>query len=313
MDKLKIFCPIEYGIKDVVEEQILYFGRLDEGIINKNNTFVDFKKNEILNILEYTDVEKCDFIYYPNKIHKNTNIDNLIELSEKYNKKILLFYNDDDDTIFDFKNSIIFRTSLYKSNKPKNYFSVPAFCNDLKNQCNFFYRKKNKVPTIGFCGAITHPIRKTIIDIINKTELDKNFIIRGNFWGGDVWGPKVRSEYIQNTLSSDIVICLRGAGNFSYRFYETMCLGRIPLVINTDIVLPFDDFIRYDEKIINIELSNIENLLQEIINFWEKIDDYDKFQKEIVNFWEKNISPIGFINNLNLYKNEISNLLHKNS
>ena len=313
MNKLKIFCPIGDDINNVVEEQILYFGRLDDEIINKNNTFVDLKKNEILNILEYTDVEECDFIYYPYKISKSSNLDGYLKLSKKYDKKIILLYNDDDDKIFNFDNSIFFRTSIYKKNKPQNYYSLPAFCNDLKNQCNFFFREKNKIPTIGFCGAITHPIRKILIDKINNTNLNKNFVIRDNFWGGNIWGSKVREEYVENTLNCDIVICLRGAGNFSYRFYETMCLGRIPLVIDTDMVLPFEDFITYDKKIIKIEQKNIDNLFQEIMNFWENIDDYTELQKEIINFWEKNLSPIGFINNLNLYKNEINNLLHENS
>lgn len=308
--KLKIFCSEETNLNRVVEEQLLYFGLVDQQIINNNNTFRDFNKNEILDIVEYTDVENCDFIYYPHKINKNTNINNLIELSEKYNKKILLFYNDDDESIFNFKNSILFRTSILKNNKPKNYFSIPAFCNDLKNEKNFFLRKKDNIPTIGFCGAITHPIRKTLIDEINKTELNKNFIIRDNFWGGDVWGQRVRSEYIQNTLNSDIVICLRGAGNFSYRFYETMCLGRIPLIVDTDLVFPFDEFIDYNNFTIKLSINNIDDIQNKIMSFWNSIESYENLQMNIIDFWNQNLSPTGFIKNLNKYKNEINNILH---
>lgn len=308
--KLKIFCLEKITLDKVIEEQLLYFGLVDQKTINSNNTFKDFNKDDILNIIEYTDVENCDFIYYPHKIHKNTNIDNLIELSEKYNKKILLFYNDDNETIFNFKNSILFRTSMLRSNKPKNYFSVPAFCNDLKKEENFFLRKKEIIPTIGFCGAITHPFRKIMIDKINKTELNKNLLIRDNFWGGNIWGSQVRSEYIQNTLNSDIVICLRGAGNFSYRFYETICLGRIPLVVDTDLVFPFDDFVGYENFTIKLSVNNINDIEHEIMSFWNKIESYESLQKNIIDFWNQNLSPIGFIKNLNKYKNEINNILH---
>lgn len=313
MDKLKIYCIDSTDITNIIEEQILYFGKLDNSIINKNNTFIDLSQNEILNLIEYTDVEKCDFIYYPYKINEYSNINEYLKLSEDNNKKIVLLYNDDDDKIFNFNNSIFFRTSIYKKNKPENYYSLPAFCNDLKKQCNFFLRKKNEIPTIGFCGAITHPIRKIIIDKINNSNLSKNFLIRDKFWGGDVWGEKVRKEYIETSLNSDIIICPRGAGNFSYRFYETLCLGRIPLVIDTDMVFPFEDFIDYDNKIIKIKQENIDNIIQEIMSFWNNIDDYELFQKNLTFFWEKNLSPLGFINNLNLYKNEINNLLHRNS
>jgi hypothetical protein len=313
MEKLKIFCEKINSVDSVVEEQILSFGMISQEIINKNKTFRNFKKTELLSIIEYTDIENCDFIYYPYKINRSSDIKNLINLSEQYNKKILLLYNDDDEFIFNFKNSIFFRTSLFKSNKPQNYFALPAFCNDLKLEEKKTFREKNTLPTIGFCGAITHPIRKQIIGEINKLGLPTNFIIRENFWGGDVWGSKVRSEYINNTLNSDIIICLRGAGNFSYRFYETLCLGRIPLVVDTDLVFPFEDFINYDKRIIRINNNNIENLFNDILSFWNDIQNYKLFQENTINFWEKNLSPMGFINNLNTYKHEINNILYSNT
>jgi hypothetical protein len=314
MEKLKIFCEKQNKINNVVEEQILFFGLISQEIINNNKTFRNFKKTELLNVIEYTNIENCDFIYHPHKINCSSDIENLITLSEQYNKKILLLYNDDDGSIFNFKNSILFRTSLFKSNKPQNYLSLPAFCNDLKIEEKKIIREKNDLPTIGFCGAITHPIRKQIIEEINKLGFPTNFIVRENFWGGNIWGSKVRSEYINNTLNSDIVICLRGAGNFSYRFYETLCLGRIPLVVDTDLVFPFEDFINYNERIIKINNNNkLENLSNDILLFWNGIQNYKSFQEDTINFWEKNLSPMGFINNLNTYKYEINNILHTNT
>jgi hypothetical protein len=313
MEKLKIFCEKQNEINNVVEEQILFFGLISQEIINNNKTFRNFKKTELLNVIEYTNIENCDFIYHPHKINCSSDIENLITLSEQYNKKILLLYNDDDGSIFNFKNSILFRTSLFKSNKPQNYLSLPAFCNDLKIEEKKIIREKNDLPTIGFCGAITHPIRKQIIEEINKLGFPTNFIVRENFWGGNIWGSKVRSEYINNTLNSDIVICLRGAGNFSYRFYETLCLGRIPLVVDTDLVFPFEDFINYNERIIKINNNKLENLSNDILLFWNGIQNYKSFQEDTINFWEKNLSPMGFINNLNTYKYEINNILHTNT
>jgi len=307
LNKLKLYTK-EYPITDVVEEQLLYFGKLSNEIINKNKTFRDLKNTDINNLIEYTDVKNCDFIYYPFKIKKTEALSDLIELSEKYNKKILLFYNDDDDSIFNFKNSLIFRTSIYDSKKPNNYFSVPAFCNDLKKEINYFYREKNETPTIGFCGAITHNLRKITIENLNNTPLPKNFLIRYNFWGGDVWGEKIREEYINNTLNSDFVICVRGAGNFSYRLYETLCLGRIPLIINTDISLPFNEQQKYSENLLII--NNIDEIESKILEYWLKITDYKELQKKLINMWVDNFSPLGFINNLNKHKHEISHILH---
>jgi hypothetical protein len=306
-NKLKIFTK-NYPIVNVIEEQLLYFGKLTDDVINKNNTFRDLKVEDINKVIEYTDIESCDFIYHPFKINKNDNIDDLITLSEEYGKKIILFYNDDDDSVFNFKNSIIFRTSIHNSTKPKNYFSVPAFCNDLKKESNYFFRVKNEKPTIGFCGAITHNLRKMTIDSLNKSDIPKNFIIRNNFWGGHVWGDTVRNEYIKNSMESDFIICVRGAGNFSYRLYETICLGRIPLIIDSDISLPFDNLENHRKKFLIInDLNNIES---EILNYWSKINNYEELQKNLITLWEENFSPLGFIKKLNKHKNEISNFLH---
>ena len=89
MEKLKIFCEKQNKINNVVEEQILFFGLISQEIINNNKTFRNFKKTELLNVIEYTNIENCDFIYHPHKINCSSDIENLITLSEQYNKKIL--------------------------------------------------------------------------------------------------------------------------------------------------------------------------------------------------------------------------------
>lgn len=309
-NKLKIYSP-DIVLSDVVEENLLYLGKISDFIINQNKTFRDLTSKDILNKVDYVDLIKSDFILYPKKIRVDDNINELINLSNQYNKKIILFYNDDNDRVFNFENSIIFRTSLYKSKKPKNYFSLPALCNDLKKECQYNFRIKNSIPTVGFCGALTHALRKEVItNLENKKRLITNFNIRNSFWGGNVWGENVRKEYIENTLNSDFVLCVRGAGNFSYRFYETLCLGRIPLVIDTDIDLPFENYISYDNKILKVSIKDLDKIEDLVFEFWNTIDDYEQLQKNNVDFWINHLSPIGFIKTLNTYKNEINNLLY---
>jgi hypothetical protein len=309
-NKLKLYSPI-IKINNVVEENLLYLGKVDDSIIAKNKTFRELKSSDILEVIDYTIIENCDFILLPEKISKNSDITELIKLSKEKNKKILLFYNDDNDSIFNFENSIIFRTSLYKSKKPKNYLSVPAFSNDLKKEFTYFKRDYDNIPTIGFCGAITHNLRNEVLNKIkNFKTVKNNFIIRNSFWGGEVWGKDVRKEYIDNSINSDFVLCIRGAGNFSYRLYETMSLGRIPLVIDTDIDLPFEDFISYEDKILKIKLEDINSIEEKIINYWNNILDYEKLQSDIIDFWKSHLSPVGFIKTVNHFKNEINNILY---
>lgn len=142
-NKLKIFSP-DVSLNSVVEENLLYLGKVSDDIISNNKTFRELKSSEVLEYIDYTDLNNCDFILYPQKVSKNSDISDLIDKSIKLGKKIILFYNDDNDEVFNFDNSLIFRTSLYKSSKPKNYLSVPAFSNDLKKEINYFYREKKR-------------------------------------------------------------------------------------------------------------------------------------------------------------------------
>ena len=67
---------------------------------------------------------------------------------------------------------------------------------------------------------------------------------------------KLRKEYYQNIDNTDYTLCIRGTGNFSVQFYQTLALGRIPIFINTDCILPF-------EKEINWKLQQQLNLFMD--------------------------------------------------
>ena len=59
--------------------------------------------------------------------------------------------------------------------------------------------------------------------LINKYEITQNTLINS----------------MKNLRDNCFNVCMRGAGNFSYRLYETMMMGRIPIIINSDQVFPF--------------------------------------------------------------------------
>lgn len=308
--KIKLYIDGLYPIPNTLcEESIYTLGKIDNDVIKNSVAFKDISQEDILEHVEYTDIDNCDYILYPYKIEPYANIDNLISLSEEYNKKILLFYNDDNDRIFNFPNSILFRTSLYKSNKPDNYLSLPTLITDLKNEVdNFQYRKKDILPTVGFCGVISHSLRNDVLTHVYKSniygKIKSNFIIRKDFWGGDVWGENVRRDYVNNMHNSDFILCMRGAGNFSYRFYESLCMGKIPVFCDTDCDLPFSDEIDYKSyfPIVN----HIPDIIDNINDFWKSIDDYELHQKKLIKLWEDYLSPIGFVRKTNefLLKNK---------
>ena len=52
-------------------------------------------------------------------------------------------------------------------------------------------------------------------------------------------------NFFQNISDTDYTICIRGTGNFSQRLYEVLAFGRIPIFIDTDSILPYDEIINW--------------------------------------------------------------------
>ncbi len=93
--------------------------------------------------------------------------------------------------------------------------------------------------------------RKRVLDVFSKNNLiETNYILRKQFKAGMInknENDPTRLAFLQNILGSDYTICVRGEGNYSYRFYETLDLGRIPVFIDTDCLLPWDKTINYHD------------------------------------------------------------------
>ncbi len=172
-------------------------------------------------------------------------------------------------------NILFFRTGIYKSQKKINEYLLPYITakDDLKNASSFSpLPKRGLLPIVGFCGSITsHPSR---IQYINRLKMNlsikKKFILKTEYWGGNPHNIDVINEFLKNINESYFTLCTRGAGNWSSRFYQVLYLGRIPIVVNTDMVLPFEDRINWKEVIV---LSDSENdLTHNIIQFWGQKD-----------------------------------------
>ena len=139
--------------------------------------------------------------------------------------------------------------------------------------------------------------------IIFKT----NFIFRTQYRAGanDTELRKITSkDFFENINANAYTFCLRGAGNFSVRFYETLAMGRIPLVIDTDFRLPLEDLISWENHCI---IAAAHNFKQKLIDFHIKITEEDFEQMQINNrkLW---------INHLNreAYFTEIHSVFLKN-
>jgi hypothetical protein len=106
-------------------------------------------------------------------------------------------------------------------------------------------------------------------------RLATNFIVRERFSGksGVEGSAAERQEYIESIKSADFVLCPKGDGNYSARFYETLALGRIPVLVDTDMVLPLEGLIEYDRFIIRVPYTDIGNIASYIMERWNALSD----------------------------------------
>ena len=168
---------------------------------------------------------------------------------------------------------------------------------------NFQYSFQNTLFESG--PIIPHLVhRKTTLNKINNEPgIMSNFIVRKSFAEGIRNNDRnARVTFIDNIINNDYTFCMRGGGNYSLRFYETLCLGRIPIFINTDCILPFHDEINWKENCIWINEPDIKNIGKKILKFHASLTESQFINMQYNNrkLWETYFSKPGFCHQLHL-------------
>jgi hypothetical protein len=93
-------------------------------------------------------------------------------------------------------------------------------------------------------------LRGEILQRLAKSSgIKLNALIRGTYSGNIRTAQSdptvLRKEFVSNIVNNDYTLCVKGDANQSTRFYEVMTLSRIPLVLDTECVLPLEDTIDY--------------------------------------------------------------------
>ena len=130
-------------------------------------------------------------------------------------------------------------------------------------------------------------------------------IVRDAFWAGAVVPGRpddhalmrtARAEFVENLRRSDYVLCSRGGGNFSYRLYEAMSAGRIPLFVDTDCVLPFEDEIDWRSLCVWVDAGDVRTVADAVADRHADLGaaGFEDAQRECRRVWEDYLSPEGF-------------------
>lgn len=152
---------------------------------------------------------------------------------------------------------------------------------------------------------------RVLIELNQSKELKTNFIIKGNFgFGPSGLNTGVHKEdnntyrlnYINNIIDNDYTVCVRGIGNNSIRFYETLCCGRIPIFVNTDCILPFENIIDWKQLCVWVEEKDISRIGEIVKEYHNNLsnDEFKNRQVQLRKIWEEYLSPVGFFSKLPL-------------
>lgn len=248
-------------------------------------------------------LDNADYILIPDTFTTNFHEKNLDWLKQIYEKSIetnkpyVAFLHDDPEWpmqqngINYTDNGILFRTSFNKSQSSLNEYTLPSFDRNTQFPISPIGQKGIH---IGFCGALTHPIRYDCVLALNSnSEIIKKMHLRQNFHMHFSKEQQVVNEqqFIETIASCTYQLCNRGAGNFSHRFYETMMFGRIPVIVNTDMLLPCSDEIDWENTIV---IANSAKELPGKLIEWHNSHDSIERQANCRSIWEKHLSAKGF-------------------
>jgi len=260
-------------------------------------------------------INEADYLLIP---HNWTHVDRNVEFVKQYihsdKKTIIFWFGDSINPVIlpptmatSFPNAIIFRTSEYKSKMEHNEIIMPTVVEDLGTKYGFESRLKGDRPIVGFVGWAGQKglakiksamknifksgpykkglyFRKLAIDILSRSPLVRtNFVLKDQYKSGS------QEDYVANIKNTDFTLAPKGDGNYSARFYETLSLGRLPILIDTECVLPLENEINYDEFIVRVPYQDIARTTEYVIKFYHDMsnDEYKSKQAHAREVFEK--------------------------
>jgi len=133
-------------------------------------------------------------------------------------------------------------------------------------------------------SASSHKCRRKILNIEHARSL---LIDTSNSWKFTESQPadseRLQKDYVNSLLSSKFVLCPRGKGSSSFRVFETMACGRVPVVISDSWCEPHGlAWNTFAIRIAEDNITNISSILEMKESHWEhmaalSLMNYKKF------------------------------------
>jgi hypothetical protein len=210
-----------------------------------------------------TRLEEANLIVVPHEWQDIRNNGEYIQYLKKISKQIpiLLFNTGDVSPPINLTNSIQVRTFLHPGENHNDKVIIPYPAKGRE----FRLRNWTKIPKVGFMGqvprispgslisrpapSLIHPIKSSVY-LNRKIAVAKLGNLKLNIKTEVVIRPMFSAhqknlnfsshsvEFQDQLFNCDYILCPRGYGNTSIRFYETLSAGRTPILIESNGGLP---------------------------------------------------------------------------
>lgn len=244
----------------------------------------------------------------------------------------LVLLNHDSSELLDLPDAhtVVLRWSLLASRKRCNEHVLPGWFREPLERARagvFTPRPWRDRPVVGFRGAVAAESPEEIVQ--GRLEA-----VRAGTWNvGWMWRrraldilarapgltlrvetfpayfagvprdqrDRVYDEYVEHLLANDYVLCVRGAGNFSHRLYETLAVGRIPVILDTDLVLPLADEVDWHTLGVWVPLRELDSIGDRIQAFHAGVRGDQAFaaaQERCLRTYREVLAPFPFTQRL---------------
>lgn len=219
-------------------------------------------------------------------MHRPFNPSSYIQFKEKK----YLYLNDDDPSDAYNSHDISFvaqPTSGSETNKKHNIITIPLMMTD---EWEIINKNSQLIPKLR----------------LNKNEYMFNFVGQCNYMGRDVFrklniekydfeetspiyslSKKEKAEklihFLHRISKSKFVFAPRGIGSSSFRAYQAMMVGSIPIITGMN-DYPFKDNVDWDQISVNGKLSELNILIEKALNI--SYDQYSIMREKAIYFWD---------------------------
>jgi len=104
------------------------------------------------------------------------------------------------------------------------------------------------------------------------------------------------TDFFDNIRGTDYTLCARGGGNFSTRLYETLCLGRIPVIVDTGQVLPWAGRVPWEQLAVIVPAGDLGQLANRVVAHHAALgpEGFAEAQLRCRDLWIDRLSVEGF-------------------